>query len=213
MSKRKWFRSAWTAIIALLLALIHGQAGQFNLGAISLGNLGNLLGGLGGQKAKMGNVFKKILAHGDWVLAADVLCTADVWTVIGRYTVPAQQAYRFGFGSAAYPDNQGYIYIALYDDTATNSVLEDGSLRLVQRNAQGTIQLVVAEFRTEQLRGSTTNRQQMVALPEQTQFPLVGEDSVLELQFRADATDTVVIAAIGTALGLDIWNVPVTVYQ
>jgi len=211
MSKIKFL---FSILIAWVLAFLHGERGQLNLGM--LGGLGSLLGGLGGgttKQAAKSNVFKKILAHGDWIPAADVLCPADVWTVIGSFTVPAQQAYRFGYGSPAFPDNQGYIYVALYDDTATNSVLEDGALRLVQRNAQGTISLVVAEFRTEQLRGSTTDRQQMIALPEQTQFPLVGEDSVLELQFRADAADTVVILAIGTAAGLDIWNVPVTVYQ
>jgi len=115
--------------------------------------------------------------------------------------------------AAAFPDNQGYMHFAAYDDTATNSVVEDGSLRLVQRNAQGTVQLVVAEYRTEQLRGSVSNRQQMVALPEQTQFPVVGEDSILELQLKPDAADSIVKTAIGTAAGLDIWNIPVTVYQ
>jgi len=179
--------------------------------------LGGALSGMAGrgstQKSNPSNIFKKVLAHGDWIPAANVLCPADVWTVIGSYTVPAQQAYRFGYGSAAYPANQGNIYIALYDDTATNSVLEEGMVRLVQRNAQGTIALVVAEFRTEQLRGSINDKNLMIALPEQTQFPLVGEDSVLELQFRADAADTVVILAIGTADGDDVWNIPVTVYQ
>lgn len=191
-------------------------------GLAGLGNLAGMLGGLGAQKSSPTagrNVFKKVLSHGDWwdtdleTSSGVIALKAAVWQTIGRYTVPAQQIYRFGYGSAAFPDNQGYLHIAIYDDTATNSVLEEGAVRLVQRNAQGTVQLVVAEFRTEELRGSVSNRQQMKALPEQTQMPLIGEDSVLEIQFKPDAADSIVSPAIGTAAGLDIWNIPVTVYQ
>jgi len=192
----------------------------------SLGNLGNMAG-MFGQRRQVAspvagrNVYKKVLSHGDWwdsALETDtsnhyIAVKAGVYTTIGRFKVPAQQLYRFGFGSAAFPDNQGYLYIAVYDDTATNSVLEEGSIRLVQRNAVGTISLVVAEFRTEQLRGDTADRTKQIALPEQTQFPLVGEDSYLELQFNPDADDSIVKTAIGTAAGKDIWNVPVTIYQ
>jgi hypothetical protein len=186
-----------------------------------IGNLAGMLGGGGQAKSPTAgrNVFKKVLSHGDWWDAAlettanTIALKAGVYQTIGRFTIPAQQMYRFGYGAAAFPDNQGYMHFAAYDDTATNSVVEDGSLRLVQRNAQGTVQLVVAEYRTEQLRGSVSNRQQMVALPEQTQFPVVGEDSILELQLKPDAADSIVKTAIGTAAGLDIWNIPVTVYQ
>ena len=188
-----------------------------------LGGLGNLAGLAGGlmpaKRQATRNVFKKVLSHGDWwdteleSAAGVIALKAGVYQAIGRFTVPAQQLYHFGFGSAVYPDNQGYMHMAIYDDTATNSVIEEGSVRLVQRNAPGTIQLVVAEYRTEQLRGSTSNRQQMMALPEQAQFDLVGEDSIMEIQFKPDAADSIVSPAIGTAAGLDIWNIPVTCYQ
>ena len=190
-------------------------------GIAGLGNLGGILGGVGAQKSAVSgrNVFKKVLSHGDWwdtgleTGSGVIALKAGVWQTIGRFTIPAQQIYRFGYGSAAFPDNQGYMHFAAYDDTATNSVVEEGAVRLVQRNAQGTVQLVVAEFRTEELRGSLYDRQQMKALPEQTQMPLVGEDSVLEIQFKPDAADSIVNVAIGTAAGLDKWNIPVTVYQ
>ena len=187
-----------------------------------LGSLGGILGGIGGRassKSAPANVFKKVLSHADWWDTAlesssgVILCKAGVYTVIGRFKVSAQQTYHFGFGSPAYPDNQGYLYIALYDDTATNSVKENGSVRLVQRNATGTVQLVVAEFRTEQLAGDVADRNKQISLPEQVQFPLVGEDSYLEIHFKADAIDSLISVAIGTAAGLDIWNVPVSCYQ
>jgi len=186
------------------------------------GNLGNLLGGLGQRRQSVTagrNVFKKVLSHADWWDTALetgsglIAVKAGVWATIGRFKIPAQQLYHFGYGSAAFPDNQGYMYMAIYDDTATDSELEEGAVRLVQRNAVGTVSLVVAEFRTEQLRGDAADRNKQMALPEQTQFPLVGEDSYLELQFNPDADDSIVAAAIGAAAGKDIWNIPVTVYQ
>ena len=192
------------------------------LGGIGgLGSLAGLLGGAGAQRSATAgrNIFKKVLSHGDWwdtaleSAAGVIALKAGVFQPIGRFTVPAQQVYAFGFGAAMYPDNQGYMHLAVYDDTVTNSVIAEGSIRLVQRNAQGITQLVVAEFRTEQLRGSTSNRQQMMALPEQTQFDLVGEDSIMEIQFSPDAVVSIVSPAIGTADKLDIWNIPVTVYQ
>ena len=174
----------------------------------SLGNLGGMLGGAGGGKSMTAgrNVFKKVLSHGEWwdtdleTAAGVIAVKAGVWATIGRFKVPAQQLYAFGFGSAAFPDNQGYAYMAVYDDTATNSVLEEGAIRLVQRNAQGTMSLVVAEFRSEQLRGDVADRAKQMALPEQTQFDLVGEDSFLELQFKSDADDSVASPAIGVGV-------------
>lgn len=188
-------------------------------------NLKGALGGLGGlapqgaAKTTPANVFKKILSHADWWDTAlesssgAITCKAGVYTVIGRYKIPPQQAYHLGFGSPAYPDNQGYMFMDIYDDTATNSVREPGSIRLVQRNANGTLSLVVAEFRSEQLCGDLADRNKQIALPEQVQFPLVGEDSYLELHFKPDAVDDIVKTAIGTAAGKDVWNIPVSCYQ
>lgn len=217
MKRRFILMTTWLLLLPLMPI--------FSIGNI-LGNLGGLFGGLGGgiaapamSKTAPANVFKKVLSHADWwdtdleSGSGVIACKAGVFTVIGRYKVPPQQTYHFGFGSPAYPDNQGYIYLALYDDTATNSVQEHGAVRFVQRNAQGTVSLVIAEFRTEQLCGDTADRKKQIALPEQGQFPLVGEDSYLEIHFKADAADIIVDAAIGTALGADIWNIPVSCYQ
>jgi len=191
-----------------------------------MSSLKNLLPNLGGfnpggnqGKTAPSNVFKKVLSHADWWDTAlesssgVILCKAGVYTAIGRFKVPAQQAFHFGFGSPAYPDNQGYMYLKLYDDTATNSVQEHGRVRLIQKNAQGTVVLTVAEARTEQLAGDTSDRNKQIALPEQVQFPLVGEDSYLEIQLNPDATDSLISAAVGTAAGLDVWNIPVSCYQ
>lgn len=166
------------------------------------------------------NTFQKVLDHDDlWdsdletdTSNHEITCTAGVWTVIGRYKVPPQQAIRFGYGPAGMAYNQGYLYIALYDDTATNSVLEEGKVRLVQRDYDQVLTILVGEWHTRQLRGDVNDIAKKIALPEQVQFPMVGEDSYLELQFKAAATDDITATAIGTAAGADIWQIPVTVY-
>jgi hypothetical protein len=187
------------------------------------GNIQGALGGLSlGRRQNQGaqeiiGRFCKVLSHGDWwdttleTGTGLIACTAGVWQMIARYKVQPRQRAHYGFGSALAPDNQGYMYLALYDDTATNSVLENGKVRLIQLSADMLRKVVIAEFRTEELRGSATDRMQMKPLPEQDQYPWVAEDSYLALEFLADATDMLAKAAIGTALGLDIWNVPVTV--
>ena len=169
-----------------------------------------------GPRAKA--VFTETLDHVDlWDTALEsasglISCTAGVWTVIGRYKIPAQLLVRVGFGTPAFPDNQGYVYFALYDDTTTNSVLEEGKLRIVQRDSENVIAFPVKEWHTRQLRGDVNDKRKMIAIPEQVQFPFVGRDSYIEVQFKAEATDILIKTAVGTAAGLDIWMLPVTKY-
>lgn len=184
-----------------------------------LGNLGNLGGLFGGQQQQGPQVigrFQKVLSHDDWwdsaleTSSALILATAGLWVPIGRYKVQPRQRAHFGYGSAALPENQGYMYMALYDDTATNSVLEDGKIRLVQVSADQLRKIVAGEWDTSDLRGDANDKNKRVALPEQSQFPYVGEDSYLYLEFCARATDSLTKTAIGTAAGLDIWKIPIT---
>jgi len=174
------------------------------------------LRGNSGIKAKA--VYTRTLDHADlWDTALEssanvILCTAGVWTVIGRYQVPAQQLIRIGFGSAQFPDNQGYVYFALYDDTATNSVLEEGKLRIVQRDYDNVVSYPVKEWHTREIRGDVNDKRKKVALPEQVHMPFVGRDSYIEIQFKAAATDSLIDVAVGTAAGLDVWQLPVTIY-
>lgn len=191
---------------------------------INLGGIQNLLGGLlGGAQAQPSSGaqvigrYQRSLSHADWwdstleTAANYITCTAAVWTTIGRYMVKPRQRAHLGYGIAGQDANQGYMYIAIYDDTATNSVLEEGKLRLLLRSYDSFQTVPIGEWRTEQLRGDPNNKQYMIPLPEQVQFPYVGEDSYLCIDFLADATDSIVKTAIGTAAGKDIWNIPVTI--
>lgn len=148
--------------------------------------------------------FQKILTAADILSGSDVVISDTTnFNRIGSYTVPAQTQVSFGYGRADQPFNQGYMYVKLVDDAAGD---EDGVLRLVQENASGTRKIVVWEGRTEELDGDANDKQKRIALPEQIDFPRVGEDSILALEFKADGADTIDVSACTV-------RIPVTVYQ
>ncbi len=186
-------------------------------GLLGLGQLGSLLGQKSGGP-KIVSRFQKELRHKDWWDATletdtsghEITCTTGHWTKIGRNQVSPRRRSRFGYGNPNQPDNQGYLYIAIYDDTATNSVLEEGAIRLVHLGYDDYPRFLIGEWPTTSLRGSATLRTQKVALPE-TSYPWVYEDSYLVIEFNPDATDDVIAIAIGTAAGLDLWNIPATI--
>lgn len=103
------------------------------------------------------------------------------FSTIATYTVPAGTEISWGYGSAKNEANQGYIY-ALIQDTTPAEV--NGVLRLAQTNPTGRRTEVVADFDTEELSGSRTDRSQKQPLPEQVDKPLVTQDSRIMVQFR-----------------------------
>lgn len=139
------------------------------------------------------------------------LAAGSVFTKVWQKIVPAQQAYRYGFGSPATPHNQGYMWFCSID---TGTDFEVGVLRLVQANAQETKVYTVAEFDDSRLHGNTVTTlatatpvdiNQMMALPEKVEFPKVGEDSKLQLFYRC-----ITAATAEDNVG---FSIPVTVYQ
>jgi len=130
---------------------------------------------------------------------------------IWEKTVPAQQAIRWGFGSPAFPYNQGYMWFVLLDAT---TAFTTGQMRLTQANARETKVYVVAETDADRLHTTTvttlitatpTDIATMVALPEKVEFPKVGEDSKLSIWF----------AAVTRPAAEDVaeFSIPATVYQ
>ena len=179
-----------------------------------LGNLGGgLVGNVGPQQPRTQEKFIKYLGVSDGDAAYDTsaevaaLVQANTgspaanFAKIWEMTVPAQTKIRWGFGTPQFQRNQGFGY-AFFLDAGTG--FEDGILRLVQENAQGTRRLVVWEGTTHTLHTSTntsaaTARPQSIddkaPIPEAVTFPLVGEDSKLQLEFKnTDVTTTVDVA-------------------
>ena len=145
-------------------------------------------------------------------VAAIVQANTAVTTpsLIWRYTVPAQQALRWGFGSPNQQRNQGVMHAA-FGDAGTG--FEEGLLQLRISNARQTTVFIVAEFYTSSLHTVTatnastarpTDINAKQPLPEQIRYPKVREDSFLELWFvTREATTTVDFAD---------FSIPVTVY-
>ena len=134
-----------------------------------------------------------------------------VWTTIWEMTVPAQQMIHWGYGSPLAPQNQGYMWFAILDVTTDWSV---GVLRLIQQNARRTRKIVVGEFADSALHSTTVtslataallDKNEMVALPEKVEYPLVGEDSLIGLEYR--------LITAATAADAAGFKIPITVYQ
>jgi len=191
------------------------------LGNLNLGGLGGI-GTLNKPAAKQTQQPYKvdlIIQDGDAAYNTMALVLAIIgamaagagYTKIWEKTIPAQQALRWGYGSPALPHNQGYMYFISLD-TAVN--FQIGKLRLVQANARETKAFVVGEYNDNRLHTADITTvitarpvsiNDMIALPEKTEFPKVGEDSKLSLHYYcvtpATAEDTVE------------FSIPASVYQ
>lgn len=139
------------------------------------------------------------------------LAAGSPWTKVWEKTVPAQQKIAWGYGSPAFPHNQGYMWFCSLDSTTG---FEVGVLRIMQNTARETKPVIVAEIDDTRLHGTDvttlttatpTNIDTMMALPEKVEFDLVGEDSRLQLWYRAIA-----VPAAEDNVG---FSIPVTVYQ
>jgi len=136
---------------------------------------------------------------------------AGVETIIWERTTPAQEEIAWGFGAASKPANQGYMWFAMLDSGTDWSV---GTLKLAQSSHSRRRTIIVAEFADSQLHSATVttlatagllNKEDMIALPEQTQYPKVGEDSYLQLRYVLITAATTVDAA-GFAIPVTKYN-------
>jgi len=137
--------------------------------------------------------FPKTLTKAEFNLAGGSTqsIVSNVWNTIGEFVVPAQQKYRFGYGSAKEPENQGYLYVDLKDNS--NAQIE-GVIRLVYSDATGLRKQVIFEDRTNRLRGSAVDKKLMIPLPD-TPCGLradgfAGEDDRLLIEIKPDSNAT-----------------------
>ena len=107
--------------------------------------------------------------------------------VIGEFTVPPQEVYRWGYGSPQDERNQGFAYADIQDD-AGNEI--PGTMWLVQTDAPGDNRKVIARLDADTLRGNISDTNTQIPLPEQGDQPFVGQNSKLRLVFvpRNDVT-------------------------
>lgn len=143
--------------------------------------------------------------------AAEVIAligAVGAWHRIWEMTVPAQQAIHFGYGSPATPMNQGYLFFY----AASAAAYDVGRFRLVQCNARRTKIIVVGQYSDMGTHGLVAaiadprlvSKNDMTALPEKVEYPLVGEDSFLAIDYMPDVLVVETQAA---------FKIPVTVYE
>lgn len=140
---------------------------------------------------------------------------AGVWTVIWEMTIPAQQMVHWGYGSPATPQNQGYMWFCIADCVGAFVDFSIGVLRLAQVNARRTHTVIIAEIADAALHvaaggvgiaaNALLDKNEMYALPEKVEFPLVGEDSLIQLQYN--------LITAATAADSAGFKIPITVYQ
>ena len=191
------------------------------MGIGALGDLGSLLGGLGGLRTGSGKTVQARQGYRTDVQIVDgdaaFDTAAEVFALIGavgtywrvwEMTIPAQQFVHWGYGSPATPMNQGYMFFY----AASAAAFDVGVVRLLQENARRTRTVPVAELADVGLHGlvaaiadpSLINKNDMVALPEKVEYPLVGEDSRIAIDYRPDVLVVETQAA---------FKIPITVYQ
>lgn len=140
---------------------------------------GEALGDITGQPNSSANrnAFSRELNVGDFDSFGGSV-TDGKYVEIFRLQVPADTEWSWGYGSAKNPENQGYLYVDLMDNSST-PVAVDGQLRFVIESSTGRNTEVVKDIDTERLDQSKTNRQQMVPFPEQVQSSLATQDAYL----------------------------------
>ncbi len=135
------------------------------------------------------------------------------WTLVWQTIVPAQQQIRWGFGSPATPQNQGYMWFYSLDAGVDYSV---GLVRLVQCSARGLRPKTALEVDDTALHSAVAaptvatapliNKNEMIALPEKRELPKVGEDSLMQIWYY-------LLDPNAGAAGVTNFSIPVTVYQ
>ena len=191
-----------------------------------LGGILPQLGGLGAPRTRGGTQmpYKRHLVVTDGLPAAvfgtaalvDAILIAGpvgAWNLIWQTIIPAQMTMRWGFGSPAAPQNQGYMWFASLDAGVDYSI---GMLRLVQARARNLDPKTVLEVDDISLHAAVAaptvitspliNKNEMIALPEKREFPKVGEDSLMQLWYY------LLVANSGVA-GVTNFSIPVTVRQ
>ena len=114
--------------------------------------------------------------------------TSGKYTEIARFKVPSSTEYSWGYGRASNPENQGYLYADIQNDT---SGAIEGTIRFTLQSATGREEIVVADYDTEKLDASKTDRTQQVPFPEQVSTPKASEDSFLVVKFDPASNDTI----------------------
>lgn len=172
------------------------------------GILGNLLGGLGGDRGLDPNRgYKKTLKTSDF-FTTDKTCVAGEYTLLGYYTIGAQQLATVGQGKGTDdPMQQGRIFIDIKSEDVTPLEI-NGFIKITHESAQGTMTRKILEERTEELRQSTRSERLCLPCATEVGFPPVKEDSKIGIYLKVDDADVV-----GYDSGETDIRLPITIWE
>ena len=201
------------------------------MATLSIKNLlsGNMSKSMFGQNKKSAGTNlgypRTLNKAGLWaVTGSDITLTANSWVRVGEQTIPPQQVWHLGQGiSGGNPEEIGHFHFDLVDDTATNSAVEKGYIRVGMSNSSENLQYFAIEERTEDLSSNSTSsllsRSDELLMPERTDFIpanfvgiITGENSKVIVDMKADSADVLAETGIGTG-AINVWKIPITVYQ
>lgn len=177
----------------MVFANLQGMIGQLGFGGAGV-KFVQVEGGLG-PPPKFGRTAGRLdLEVADFYSAVVTNLKSAKWQELGVKTVAAQQAMRYGFGAASSGglQNQGFIHMTLKD--IASGTAREGKVRLVWKDANKFTTQPVKEFKSDNLKGSRTDRNQQVLLPE---LPIPGlpgrnyaiEDEFLGIDYKPDSND------------------------
>lgn len=130
--------------------------------------------------------FRKSLNVGDFDTFGTSL-ESGKWNRVAEFVVGAQERYKWGYGSASAPENQGYIYCDLVN---SDSEQVEGTVRFAQTDANERQLRTSFEDDVQTLDGSKTDRKQQKPLPKQVDKPWVGRDSMLVIEINPTNTSS-----------------------
>jgi len=192
---------------------------MLNLNAL-LGNLGSITKSKSGTQSMISTREDLRVQDGDaaYDTEAEVyaLITNTAYTyfkLIWQKTIPAQQMWHWGYGSAALPYNQGYGWFCAVDQGTGFAV---GVVRLVQAKANFAREWRIKDIPDQSLHTTTSTTITTATptlgaglggypIPEQTAFPWIGEDSIIAIKYK--------LVTATTAIDASNFSLPVTVRQ
>ena len=130
--------------------------------------------------------------------------TAGQFSKIGSYTVPAQQAYTWGYGVpvSGGQQNQGFIYFLPKDNSSAPLT---GSVRFAVADANELNIQIVAELRTDNLAGSQTLSTQQIPFPKQGREAKFNDKLIIYLK-----VDTAPSYQLFVSRTNSVWTLPTT---
>jgi len=142
---------------------------------------------LGGKQYKYKFPSAMVLGDADSTGDGKTLSTG-VRVVVWKKKVGAQQMMTFGKGAIrGGVDDRGILYLSLKDNASAPVQLE-GTFRFELWDANDIPQAILHEVRSEEVRGSKTDRTQAYFLEELSHKGVAKEDSYLVITFKPDAS-------------------------